>query len=67
MKTFYAAEPHLDGTTLYNVGDTREADETQVQRLVELGVLSTTPIERKSLGAADANKAEGKAPANKSA
>ena len=66
MTKFWAAEPHVAGTTRYEAGDEREADEHEVQHLVELGVLSTTEVERpKALGAAPANKAEGKAPANK--
>jgi hypothetical protein len=43
MKTFYAQEPHLDGTTLYQPGDTREADENDVKHLVDLKVLGDKP------------------------
>lgn len=43
MKTFYAQEPHLDGTKLYNPGDKREADENDVKHLVELKVLGDKP------------------------
>jgi hypothetical protein len=43
MKTFYAQEPHLDGTTLYQPGDKREADENEVKHLVELKVLGDKP------------------------
>ncbi len=43
MKTFYAQEPHLDGTTLYNPGDKREADENAVKHLIELKVLGDKP------------------------
>lgn len=39
MKKFYALEPHVAGTTRYNVGDVREADENEVQHLVELKIL----------------------------
>lgn len=67
MKTFYALEPHLDGTTTYQPGDEREADEHEVQHLVDLGVLSPEKPKAKAEGGADQNKAEGKAPANKSA
>lgn len=62
---FYALEPHVDGTTKYEIGDPREADENEVKHLVELGVLSTEkPKGAKSEGAADRNKAE-PAPSNK--
>ncbi len=63
MKTFYAQEPHLDGTTLYQPGDKREADENEVKHLVELNVLGDTPptstpdYERDSLKTADLGKA----------
>ncbi|MEG3084008.1 hypothetical protein U1707_10180 [Sphingomonas sp. PB2P12] len=63
MKTFYAQEPHLDGTTLYQPGDKREADENEVKHLVELNVLgdkppeSTPDYERDSLKTADLSKA----------
>ena len=43
MKTFYAHEPHVDGTTTYQPGDKREADENEVKHLVELGVLGEKP------------------------
>lgn len=43
MKTFYALEPHVNGTTKYAVGDKREADENEVKHLVDLKVLSDTP------------------------
>lgn len=43
MKTFYAQEPHLDGTKLYNPGDKREADENDVKHLVDLKVLGDKP------------------------
>jgi len=43
MKTFYAQEPHLDGTTLYQPGDKREADENDVKHLVDLKVLGDKP------------------------
>jgi hypothetical protein len=67
MTKFFAAEPHVDGTRLYEIGDEREADETEVRHLLDLKVLSTEPVEKKSLPGAEANKAEGKAPSNKSA
>ena len=67
MKTFYAQEPHVDGTTLYQPGDKREADENEVKHLIDLKVLGDKPPEKaKDEGAAPANKAEGK-PANKAA
>jgi hypothetical protein len=43
MKTFYALEPHLDGTTMYQPGDKREVDEASVTHLVELKVLGDKP------------------------
>lgn len=43
MKTFYALEPHLNGTTLYQPGDKREADEHEVKHLVDLKVLGDKP------------------------
>ena len=43
MKTFYAQEPHLAGTTLYQPGDKRLADEHEVQHLVDLKVLGDRP------------------------
>lgn len=43
MKTFYAHEPHVDGTKTYAVGDKRDADENEVQHLVELKVLGEKP------------------------
>ncbi|WP_260597821.1 hypothetical protein [Sphingomonas endolithica] len=43
MTTFYAHEPHLDGTTLYQTGDKREADENDVKHLVDLKVLGDKP------------------------
>lgn len=43
MKTFYAQEPHLDGTKLYNPGDKREADENEVKHLVDLKILGDKP------------------------
>lgn len=43
MKTFYALEPHVDGTKQYAVGDKREADENDVKHLVDLKVLSDKP------------------------
>ncbi len=43
MKTFYAHEPHVAGTTLYNPGDKREADENDVGHLLKLGVLGDKP------------------------
>ncbi|MCI1143148.1 hypothetical protein MOP88_13955 [Sphingomonas sp. WKB10] len=65
MKTFYALEPHVDGTTKYAPGDKREADENEVKHLIDLKVLGTEPpAKEKAEGAAPANKAEGK-PANK--
>ena len=79
MKTFYAQEPHVDGTTLYNPGEKREADENDVAHLVQLGVLGDKPPKiakpgkaetnpaNKAEGAADENKAEGAADANKAA
>ncbi len=39
MKKFYVLDPHVAGTTRYDVGETREADENDVQHLVELKVL----------------------------
>lgn len=39
MKNFYVLQPHVSGTTVYAIGDRREADENDVQHLVELGVL----------------------------
>lgn len=67
MKTFYAHEPHVDGTTKYEPGDKREADENEVKHLVDLKVLGTEPpVKAKAEGGAPANKAEGK-PANKAA
>jgi hypothetical protein len=39
MKTFYVQEPHVDGTTKYQPGDKREADENEVKHLVDLKVL----------------------------
>lgn len=65
MKTFYAQEPHLDGTTKYEPGDKREADEHEVRHLVDLKVLGEKPPAKAEEPVA--NKAEGKAPANKSA
>jgi hypothetical protein len=60
----YAHEPHVDGTTKYAIGDEREVeDETQVQHLIELGVLGKD--KPKALGAAAKNKAEGAAEKNK--
>ena len=47
MKTFYALEPHLDGTTLYQPGDKREADENDMKHLVDLKVLSDKPPKAK--------------------
>lgn len=67
MKTFYALEPHVDGTTKYAPGDKREADEHDVKHLVDLKVLgSEPPAKAKAEAAPLANKAEGK-PANKAA
>lgn len=66
MKTFYAQEPHVDGTTLYQPGDKREADENEVKHLVDLKVLGTEPPEKAKAEGAPSNKAEGK-PANKAA
>lgn len=43
MKTFYALEPHVNGTTKYAVGDKREADENEVKHLVDLKVLGDKP------------------------
>jgi hypothetical protein len=43
MKTFYALEPHLDGTKLYQPGDKREADENDVKHLIDLKVLGDKP------------------------
>jgi hypothetical protein len=43
MKTFYALEPHLDGTTLYKPGDKREADENDVKHLIDMKVLGDKP------------------------
>lgn len=43
MKTFYALEPHVNGTTRYAVGDKRDADENEVKHLVDLKVLGTSP------------------------
>ena len=66
MKTFYAHEPHLAGTTLYQPGDKREADENEVQHLVDLKVLGDKPpakpkvvpdYERDSLNKLDLAKA----------
>lgn len=65
MKTFYAHEPHVSGTTRFEVGDKREADENEVQHLVDLKVLGDKPPAKAE--APLENKAEGKAPANKSA
>lgn len=65
MKTFYVLEPHVDGTKTYLRGDKREADEHEVRHLVDLKTLSETPPEKSE--PAPANKAEGKAPANKAA
>lgn len=62
MKTFYAQEPHVDGTTIYNPGDKREADENEVKHLVDLKVLGDKPPEGAKAGKpelADANKAQG--------
>jgi len=39
MKKYYVLQPHVAGTTIYAIGDRREADENDVQHLVELGVL----------------------------
>jgi hypothetical protein len=67
MKTFYAQEPHLNGTTLYQPGDKREADENEVQHLVDLKVLGAEPpakpkvtpdYERDSLKKLDLAKAD---------
>lgn len=61
MKTFYAQEPHVNGTTQYQPGDKREADETEVAHLVELGVLGDKPPAGTHAGKAEttpANKAE---------
>lgn len=55
MKTFYAQEPHLDGTTLYQPGDKREADENDVKHLVDLKVLGEKPP------VADTQEGDGKA------
>lgn len=63
MKTFYALEPHVDGTTQYGIGDKRDADENEVKHLIDLGVLGDKPPKKSE--SAPANKAEGKAPANK--
>ena len=57
MKTFYAQEPHLDGTTKYEPGDKREADEHEVQHLVELGVLGDKPPRVKAEKKAEEEKA----------
>ncbi len=63
MKTFYAQEPHLDGTTLYNPGDKREADENDVRHLIDLKVLGDKPpkkaidYEADKLGGKPLNKA----------
>lgn len=71
MKTFHVVEPHLAGTHTFQPGDTREADEHDVQHLVALGVLSTEKpkparaAKAKADGAADQNKAEGAADQNK--
>lgn len=65
MKTFYAQEPHVDGTTLYQPGDKREADENDVKHLVELGVLGDKAPASAKAEDAPKNKAEG-APQNKS-
>jgi len=46
MKTFYALEPHLDGATLYQPGDKREADENDMKHLVDLKVLGDKPPEK---------------------
>ena len=43
MKTFYALEPHVNGTTLYNPGDKREMDEADAKQLVDLKVLGDKP------------------------
>lgn len=43
MPKYYALEPHVSGTTLFAIGDTREVDdENDVKHLVDLGVLSKT-------------------------
>lgn len=60
MKTFYAQEPHVDGTTQYKPGDKRVADENDVAHLVGLGVLGDKPPK----GAATGDKGE-TTPANK--
>lgn len=39
MKKFHVLDPHVAGTTRYEIGDIREADEAEVQHLVELKVL----------------------------
>ena len=65
MKTFYAHEPHVSGTTRFEVGDKREADENEVKHLVDLNVLGDKPPAKSE--AAPANKSEGRPPANKAA
>ncbi|WP_370308330.1 hypothetical protein [Sphingobium abikonense] len=50
MTTFYVQEPHLDGTTMYQPGDKREADENDVKHLIDLKVLGDkTPKAAKEL------------------
>lgn len=53
MKTFYVQEPHVSGTTLYSPGDKREADENDVQHLVDLKVLGDKPPKKAPDYAAD--------------
>lgn len=65
MKTFYAQEPHVDGTTIYNPGDKRDADENEVKHLVDLKVLGDKPPKGVKAGKPDvnpANKGDGAGP-----
>jgi hypothetical protein len=73
MTTFYAWEPHVDGTKQYARGDERDVEnEHDVQHLVDLKVLSTKAPpkpkpDKKAEGGSDENKSEGAADQNKSA
>ena len=64
MKTFYFQEPSVDGTKHYAAGDKYEADENDVQHLVELKVLGDKPpkqapdYERDGLKDVDLGKAD---------
>lgn len=43
MATYYVQEPHLNGTKIYQPGDKREADESDVKHLIDLKVLGDKP------------------------